>query len=525
MSDHLYNQAVDQYKAWLKTPEGINASPEQQRLKRRSLFTATHRAVDPGEDLLRRRESFINSPQAANVRRMYEFTRRARPNLSAKGAFNVMVSQHPNLIKDLTPEQLKFLVSRYVTQDPRRRGTDAGVSNSVYDSNLNPAENPSALRRAAYSGILNFTTNVGKPVVEGLAFIPDLGAKALGGTSRLLGLGLDLAGKHNAAKHFDDAGRYLSTATPDLINYLVPTKTNEADAARGDVNFDWFNRGTRATSNIVGGLLSLGGVGAAKSSGEALRLVAQSPGLIKAMTGPVARHPWVSGLTSAGFLYSTLSGAGSERTATDTDLYGFTEKVAPNGVRVVMKAPAVEVSPDGHIISNGAQGSLLAANNPGLDSVIKRLPSNHPTRVAAENAVRKQYKDISDALSKGTAAVISNDGKRRLATLKDILLDDNIPTSPAQTSTTNPDNPAPAGSPPPSTSDEGAGDNKVSWWDSVDKSQLWKGGTAVGLGLLGLTAGGWKGLLSAGILGGLGYAYGDKLPGWWDDFMKAVNTK
>lgn len=517
MPDSPYSIAVNQYKAWLKTPEGRKASPEQQRLKRRSLFTATHKYRDPGKDLLRKREVFINSPQAANIRRLYEFTRRERPDLNAKGAFNVMVSQHPSLIKDLTPEQLNFVYSRYVTQDPRRRGTDTGVANSVYDSNLNPAENPSAFKRAVYSGALNFTTNVGRPVVKGMTMAPIFVSQLSGLGAKGIGYTLDAMGMPTAARYVDSAGNYLITAPNDAINYLIPAKTNEADAARGDIAFDKFNRATRAASYVVGSLLAPGSLAAASKAGSAknmetaLRAVAygpKAPGAIRMLADPMIRHPWRTGFNILNFMGvagTALAGAGDERTATDRELYGFREEIAPNGVTLVTKARGVSITPDGEIVSDGAGGGLFAADNQGLNSAIRQLPESHPLRTHAKKTTNEQYSDIAKKLHTGSAVIANSDGTA-LLTPRELVYDGNSPHDIDNTT-------------------DNTTDNKVPWYDSITEEHLWRGGSALGLGLAGASLGGWKGAIAAGVLGGLGYAYGNQLPVWWDKFMKAVNTK
>ena len=136
MANPDYENAVGVYRNWLKTPEGLSATDEQKRLKRRSIFMPTNRKVSEREDFDRTRYNLFRSAQADQFRRQYEAVRFERPDLTPHSAYDVVMSRNPNLTKELSTQQRLDLYSRYVKQDTRVDGTDPSISNSNYDTVL-----------------------------------------------------------------------------------------------------------------------------------------------------------------------------------------------------------------------------------------------------------------------------------------------------------------------------------------------------------------------------------------------------
>ena len=513
MANTDYEKAVGVYRNWLKTPEGLSATDEQKRLKRRSLFMPTNRRVEDREDFDRTRYNLFRSRQADQFRRQYEAVRFERPNLTPHAAYDVVMSRNPNLTKELSTQERLDLYSRYVKQDTRVKGTDFGISNANYDTVLYD-NNRSMFNKMLNMGAANFSANFANPVLSSAmrsaTFIPALASAAGWGLGKLTGI-----------KTLEDAGRestkFFFYKPAEWAGKIAPTKERYADSGIGEGGLDRLNQGLNIASTYGGYALTGGPFRRLTMKSlvpKTLKNVAHPKAYARLIVKNFKQHPW---RTSAEGLYSGVMGGLFTPYLVDTagdlilgrDPYDEPNKAIATPEEVFgLKAKR---NRDGSIaMFNNPSGDRLASVSPGANAVIDRLPEDHPDRRLRDAIQLQQLIDIKKRSEKEKVPI--------KVFPEESYYDDIKPIS-------NPDNPAPAGSPPPSDSDDGSGGNKVSWWDSVDKSQLWKGGAAVGLGLLGLTAGGWKGLLSAGILGGLGYAYGDKLPEWWDDFMKAVNTK
>jgi hypothetical protein len=476
-----YYDAVDQYKSWLKSPEGINSTDNQKRLKRRSLFIPTNRVVDTEEVKSNQREALVRSQDAENIRRLYEFTRRSRPNLTAKSAFSVMAADNPALFKKLTADQFKFLYDRYVSQDQRRRGDSKDISNSVYDSNMNPA-NSSALRRATFSGAANLTTNVGKPAVEGLLAVPRLAGWS---TGKLL----TLAGANNV-------GNAIADFSSKGVGRLIPTKSDTADYGIGYKHYDAFNRAMGTASALAGGYLGVPGSFVDKASkipyiGKAVPwLVPRGAGDIT--FAAVKAHPIVTGLSGMGLVGSYMYGPKEKETGWGDIVGGAVHQDKSTG------EVAIDLSNDRRVL-----GTNLSPADPGVNLAVKKLGPDHPLYQKQVDTVLDQRKAVLDAEAKNKLYLGS--------------LDKSFPIT---NSAHNPNNPSPPGS--------GDGD-KVSWWDSLDEQTKWKIAATATSGLVGATAGswlgGWKGALLGTAMAGLGYAYGDKLPEWWNRFISATDAR
>lgn len=336
----LYDMAVDEYKTWLKSPEGMNSTDEQKRLKRRSLFMPANRVVDPQQDTARRRVNFLQTQEADNFRRAYEAQRLERPNLRPNSAYNVMIRNNPNLLRGMTPQQHAELYNRYVAQDSRVRGDAPGISNSNYDIVLFD-KNRSTFNKALNTGAANFVTNFANPVMQGAAFpvtfYSDLASKAIlagvHGYNKLTG---DMVSPDNWVVRAGAGLERISNSTGDLINRIAPTKTQYADSDLGETTLDKVNQVTNFTSHLGGMGLGFGGLSASAKvasplpSVRALRTLSPTAKTVARVKNPLNTFKAVSRLKhplryTAGavprLLGSTWRGANTMAGATMSSLY------------------------------------------------------------------------------------------------------------------------------------------------------------------------------------------------------------
>lgn len=258
-----YEIAVNDYKDWLNSPEGSSATDEQKRLKRRQLFSATNSEANPEEEALNKRVNLLGSPQADAFRRVYEATRRERPELNPYWAYQLALANNPDLISGISPQQVTDLYNRYVRHDTRERGDSEGIPNTLYDSVLYDKDR-SMLNKMMNTGAANFVTNFANPVLQGATTPLSLGSSMIAGGLMTGVRGYNwLSGQRapaaswavQAARALEQAPEYLTKG----INKLAPTKTAYADSDLGYTGLDKFNQATNTASHLGGIALGFGG--------------------------------------------------------------------------------------------------------------------------------------------------------------------------------------------------------------------------------------------------------------------------
>lgn len=524
-SYNAHDDAVNKYNAWMRSKEGVSASPEVRRQVRKKFFSAAFKKAPGGSKAIMdpkdRVNRFLQTDRAQKFRdlaRSYKYQAQANgEKLNYRALYNKVIADNADL-RDLSIREKTELFNRYIMPeyDPY---SNHSIDNLEYD-NVMMNKDKSLAHKMAYSAGLTLTNNVIAPAAKGVTSvvtgIPYLAGMALDGTGRLVGLDKD--------NWIRSAGRAVKTPQEWMdkkIDTWLPTRHSQTvvgTGLSGAENLERVNQAISLASSMSG--LSAG-AGALNAAGKAAGLASKAAPASQSssfgnafiqnpktaatdLAKHVKAHPY-SSVLQTGFgglmLYPVVappdpwSDPGSRMTP---------EELAMPAIRLDEKTGK-------YILDESTDLPYVVQGEDGNADAYYLRPANPAAHFGAYTKP-----DVAEARARGfnivSAMVDQNKAGYEINPVSD----------PAPANTTNPDNPPPAGSDDSAGAD---GKPKVSWWDSIDESQLWKAGAAVGLGALGLPIKGWAGYLATGALAGLGYAYGDKIPEWWDKFMNAVNTK
>lgn len=397
----VYQVNANKYREWL-AKEGYNLPEDLRRLKRRQILSNGIKQQDTDNS-----DNFFMTPEADVFRRQYELTRRGRPNLTPKGAFNVTLANDPGILRNMTPEQLLQLASRYVVQDSRARGDASdSESNAAYDSVM-LGRDVSGGEKSAYSGAVNWASNFVHPVFDMagdiLGITPRLASKALRvppNIFRRLGI-LDPRDYTHVDMVADVADGALDWAKRKSIGW-IPRKTETADKGLGQSGYDRANRlisgATRlATIPLIGGQMFGPATAALPLSLTGVKL---HPNLWKTFKS-LGGNTWQRANNLYGkylgfnLAKDTVSDVLQSGKLADNDYAGNTGIFGPD-IDIDDSRGLVTATrgADTHVpvldVNGVSYGTDIKPNNLGLFTAASTLPKNHPIRRRVSDTFKRK---------------------------------------------------------------------------------------------------------------------------------------
>lgn len=397
----VYQANANKYREWLAR-EGYNLPEDLRRLKRRQILSSGIKQQAVGNS-----DNFFMTPEADVFRRQYELTRRSRPNLTPKGAFNVTLANEPGILRNMTPEQLLQLASRYVVQDSRSRGNAPdSESNATYDSVM-LGRDVSDRQKSVYSGATNWASNFVYPVFDTagdiLGITPRLASTALRippNIFRRLGI-LDPRDYTHVDMAADATDGVLDWAKRKSIGW-IPRKAETADKVLGQSGYDRTNRlisgATRlATIPLIGGRMYGSASAALPLSLAGVKL---HPNLWKTFKS-LGGNTWQRANNLYGkylgfnLAKDTASGALQSGKLLDDYYAGNAGIFGPDiDIDDNKKLVTATRGSDTHVpvldLDGVSYGTDIKPNNLGLVAAASTLPKDHPIRKRVSDTFRRK---------------------------------------------------------------------------------------------------------------------------------------